>query len=112
SKYVFILPLCFFLLLIMIILLKKRKKPLQRLVFYLNTLLILLIAIDVTGLVRKSIAGKKETGSLPKEFVACAGCPKPDVYIIVADEYAGNKELKDVFNFDDSSFLNQLAGRS
>ena len=112
SKYVFMLPLCFFLLLLMIIHLKKRKKSLQRLVFYLNTLLVLLIVIDTIVLLRKSIAGKKDAGSLPKEFVACAGCPKPDVYIIVADEYAGNKELKDVFNFDDSSFLNQLAGRN
>jgi len=112
SKYIFILPLSFLLLLLIIILLKKRKKSLQQLVFYLNSLLLLLIVIDIIGLMNKSIAGKRKTHSLPKEFTSCTGCPQPDVYIIIADEYAGNKELKDVFNFDDSSFLNQLTGRN
>jgi hypothetical protein len=95
------------------VLLKKRKRPLLRLAFYLNFLFVLLIVMDAVWLVNKTIrSGKNKTIALPKEFVACTDCPKPDVYIITADEYAGNKELKDIFHFDDSTFLNQLAERS
>jgi hypothetical protein len=113
TKYVFILPASFCLLVLLIILLKKRKKPLQRFAFYLNFLFMLLIVMDTVWLISKSLAaGKKEIATIPKEFVACTGCAKPDVYIIIADEYAGNKELKDIFHFDDSLFLNQLKERS
>jgi hypothetical protein len=113
SKYVFILPLSFLLFVFIIILLRKRKQPLQRFCFYLNFLFVLLIAIDIIWLAGKVIAaGKKQNVSLSKEFVSCPDCPTPDVYIIIADEYAGNKELKDIFHFDDSSFLNQLADRN
>jgi hypothetical protein len=55
--------------------------------------------------------GKNKNDKLSKEFVACSSCPTPDVYIVIADEYAGNKELRDIFHFDDSSFLNQLSTR-
>jgi hypothetical protein len=109
TKYVFILPVSFCLVVLLIIFLKKRKKPLQRLAFYLNFLFVLLIVMDTVWLISKVINGeKKEIAALPKEFVSCTDCPKPDVYIIIADEYAGNKELKDIFHFDDSLFLNQL----
>lgn len=113
SKYTFILPLSFLLIVFIIIVLKKRKKPLLRLAFYLNFLFVLLIVMDAVWLASKTISSSKnKRATLPKEFVACTDCPKPDVYIIIADEYAGNKELKDIFHFDDSAFLNQLAERS
>jgi hypothetical protein len=112
TKYTFILPVSFLLFVLIIILLKKRKKPLLQFAFYLNFLLVLLILMDTIWLISKTIAGrKKETASLPKEFTPCPKCPKPDVYIIITDEYAGNKELKDIFHFDDSLFLNQLNER-
>jgi hypothetical protein len=112
TKYVFILPTSFCLFVLLLIFLKKRKKPLQRLAFYLNFLFVLLIVMDTIWLISKTIAGgEKDAAGLSKEFVPCPDCPKPDVYVIIADEYAGNKELKDIFHFDDSLFLNQLKER-
>ena len=112
SKYVFILPAFFLLLLFLFICLKKTNKPLQKLVFYLNLLLLLFIAIDIISLAGKINRSQKDAAIvLSKEFTACDSCPKPDFYVIICDEYAGNTELKDIFNFDNTAFLDQLGER-
>jgi hypothetical protein len=109
SRYVFLIPLFLCVLLVLIIGLKKRKGNILQLVFYLNILLTLFVVIDIAWLASKTM-NKKATG-LPKEFVSCDNCPRPDVYIVIADEYIGNSELKEAFHFDDSVFLNQLKKR-
>src|SRR5690606_17655384 len=38
-------------------------------------------------------------------------CPRPDIYVIIADEYAGDKQLRDIFGFDNSAFYNELKNR-
>jgi hypothetical protein len=112
TKYVFILPFSFCLLVLIIVQLKKRKEPLYKPVLYLNFLFSLLIAIDTIWLVSKTINDKKnEAVVLSAEFISCANCSKPDVYIIIADEYAGNTELKDVLHYDNVSFPDQLKER-
>ena len=108
TKYSFILPAAFVLFIILFIVLKKRKKPLHRLSYYLNTLLVLLLLADTAMLGFKIITRKKAVAALPEGFTNCSSCPKPDIYFILADEYAGNEELKNIFQFDDSVFLNQL----
>jgi hypothetical protein len=109
SRYVFLIPLFLCMLLVLIIGLKKRKGNIVRLAFYLNILLTLFIVIDIVWLTSKTI--HKKASGLSKEFVFCENCPRPDVYLVIADEYVGNSELKEVFHFDDSAFLNQLKKR-
>ncbi|MEI9808071.1 MAG: sulfatase-like hydrolase/transferase [Bacteroidota bacterium] len=112
TKYTFILPVVFILFVLMVIVLKNRKKPLLQVMYYLNILFLLLILIDTAWLASKFLAGrKKEETALSKEFIDCNHCSKPDVYVIITDEYAGNRELKDVFHFDNTAFLEQLAAR-
>ncbi len=112
SKYSFILPAAFVLLLLAVILIKKRKKTFTRLSFYLNTLLILLIAVDSIMLLTKIIgSSKQEQATTPDGMIPCKNCPKPDIYFIIADEYVGNTTLKDKFGFDNSGFINDLAAR-
>ncbi|HLG40760.1 MAG TPA: hypothetical protein VI461_13870, partial [Chitinophagaceae bacterium] len=111
TKYVFILPVSSGLFILVFILLKKRKKPLLRICHFLNILLALLILIDLIWLSGKIISTKNDTGTLSTEFVACNDCAKPDIYLIIADEYAGNTELKDIFHFDNMAFTSQLAQR-
>ncbi len=111
SKYVFILPFCFCVLLFTAIVLKKRKKALLQVALYLNVLFVLLIAIDLTMLGTKIANAGSKKNELGKEFEKCIGCPKPDVYLVIADEYPGNKELKDLFNFDNTAFVDQLSQR-
>jgi hypothetical protein len=109
SRYVFLIPLFLCMLLVLVIGLKKRKGNIVRLAFYLNILLTLFIVIDIVWLTSKTI--HKKASGLSKEFVFCENCPRPDVYLVIADEYVGNSELKEVFHFDDSAFLNQLKKR-
>ncbi|HEY6503004.1 MAG TPA: hypothetical protein VIZ28_03430 [Chitinophagaceae bacterium] len=112
SKYAFLLPASFCLLLLLFIFLKKTKKPLQKTASYLNLLFLLLIVIDIVLLARKMSHPKiNEAAVLSKEFTPFADSSKPDVYIIISDEYAGNTELKDIFNFDNTPFFDQLVQR-
>jgi hypothetical protein len=112
SKYIFILPASLCLLILLIILLRRRKKSLTQFAFYLNFLFLLLIAIDGVWLINKMIAGQKNKNApLSNEFTVCTNCNNPDVYIIISDEYAGNTELKEMFNFDNTLFVNELANR-
>ena len=107
-KYTFILPAVIILFVILLVVLKKVKSPLLKLTYYLNILLTVLLLVDAVLLTSKIITKKKTSYTLPAGFVACDSCPKPDIYFILADEYAGNNELKDLFQFNDSAFLNQL----
>lgn len=112
AKYSFVLPAAGLLLIIAVIIVKKRKTKLQRFTYYLNTLMLVLILIDVGMLVTKIARPAKLMTELPAGFVACDTCSKPDIYFIVADEYAGNRELKDQFSFDNIAFINELASRN
>lgn len=107
-KYIFLLPAALIFFIILFIVIKKRKKPLQRLSYYLNVVLALLLLSDAVILTGKIITKKKPSYSIPGGFVSCDSCAKPDIYFILADEYAGNTELKDLFQFNDSIFLQQL----
>lgn len=112
TKYAFLIPASFFLLLLIAILLKKTKKSLQRLASYLNILFLLLIVIDIIFLAGKiNKPQKNEAPVLASEFIACPGCSKPDVYVIICDEYAGDTELKDIFQFDNTPFFKELGVR-
>lgn len=109
TRYVFLLPFFFVLLITAVILLKRRKKPPGPVIYYLNILLAVLILLDA-GLLTGRMAGN-EKNSLPglqPEFSHCSDCSYPDVYVIITDEYAGNRELKEVFGFDNSPFLSAL----
>lgn len=110
TKYTFILPAAAILFIILLIVLKKRKSPLFKLSYYLNILLVVLLLTDSFLLIGKIINREKASYAIPEGFAGCNNCPKPDIYFILADEYAGNKELKDLFQFDDSLFIDQLAG--
>jgi hypothetical protein len=112
TKYVFILPFITVVFITIIILIKKRKAPLQKTTYFLNTLLLLLILADAGWLVTK-LTGKNNTSSLTAlpAYKSCDTCAKPDIYFIVADEYAGNTQLKEIFQFDNSAFENELRSR-
>jgi hypothetical protein len=111
TKYVFILPAAALLLLTAFIILKKRKTNFSKARLYLNVALLLLITIDIVMLTGKIVSAKKDMVALPKGFTPCDTCQKPDIYFILADEYAGNSELKDKFGFDNQAFLTALSQR-
>ncbi|MES1198010.1 MAG: hypothetical protein ABUL41_01910 [Chitinophagaceae bacterium] len=76
----------------------------------LNIFLLLLLLVDTGWLVLKITT--KNYGMHFQDDVNLkpyTGDPKPDIYLIIADEYAGNNELKDLFNFDNSNFERALS---
>lgn len=113
SQYRFILTLSFILFLAIIIWLKKRKKPLHPVVYYLNIVLTIFILIDMGRLFVKMGESDKRisTGIAAQGIIKCDTCYRPDIYLILLDQYAGSTALKDVFDFDNSGFESELTRR-
>jgi hypothetical protein len=111
GKYIILIPLLALLIVILIIYLKKTSHRLERITQFFNLLLILIVVMDLVQLFPNLL--KKQTNlSIPASmFLPCDTCIKPDIYLIVTDEYAGEKELADIFSFDNTSFYSQLKQR-
>lgn len=111
-KFSFILPVILVLLILLVIYLKKSRRTFLQTAKYLNILLLLLILIDTGTLFFKLTNSKGPAVSdLSGEFRHCDSCAKPDIYLLIADEYAGKTELQDLFSFDNSPFENELQNR-
>jgi hypothetical protein len=109
-RYRFIFPFIFFTLLVAFIWLKKAKRPLLRFISYLNVLLLILILIDTGWLLFKIPLVAKSRKFHPEQqgLIMCDSCNKPDIFLIIPDQYTGNTALKEVFHFDNSAFENEL----
>ena len=113
TRYIFILPFTFIIILAVFIYLKKTKSSLTKIFLYLNLLFLLLIAVDIAGIFLKFPERKEQkVADLDKQIIPCDTCKKPDIYLIVADEYAGKTELKDLFDYDNTDFENKLKERN
>ncbi|MCX6320014.1 MAG: sulfatase-like hydrolase/transferase [Bacteroidetes bacterium] len=111
TKYSFILPFALLFFIAAFIWIKKRKSGFSTTRYYLNVLLLLLILADTVLLTNKMMKRSGPVASLPSGFTACDTCNKPDIYFILADEYAGNTELKEQFGFDNQAFPDSLSVR-
>lgn len=112
SRYSFILPFAFVVVVVLVIYLKKTKKTFVNTTRFLNLLFLVLIAIDLVVLAPKLFENRKDDVSrIKNDFIACDTCTRPDVYLIITDEYAGKTELRDLFSFDNSAFENELRAR-
>lgn len=112
STYSFVLPASFLMLSGLFLYLKKTKRGFVRITNYLNFLFLLLLTIDLVLLGFKIVDLNKENREANGTSIKkCDACPTPDIYFIIADEYAGAEELNDVFHVDNSAFLTQLAKR-
>lgn len=109
-KYSFLISGFIILGIILFFIIRKRK-TLFTLSSYLNILFVLLILID-TGSLTIQILNKKQTYKhVGPRYTVCDSCTKPDVYIILLDEYAGAEELKDLFNYNNQPFFDSLSLR-
>ena len=109
TKYTFLLPFFFLVFTILLISIKRKTSRFNRFTKYANTLLLVLIVIDLFLLLRHGF--QKDEKPVIQNINPCNDCPKPDIYFIVADEYAGNRQLKEVLGFDNSTFENELRKR-
>jgi hypothetical protein len=108
SSYSFLILLTLVAFILFFIFLNRTNSGLKKFTSYLNLLLLVLLMVDLITLVSKSGQPRLSVATAPA-FAKCNDCPRPDIYLIIADEYAGDKELQDIFGFDNSGFENALA---
>src|SRR5205823_570986 len=88
---------------------RKSKNVTPAINGYLNLLFPVLLLSELILFISKTNQ-VEETGK-EYHYTTCRECKKPDIYLLVFDEYAGNKELKECCQFDNSAFLGSLVKR-
>lgn len=111
SSYTFILPFLLISLIILLVWLRKSTRDFNQLKVYLTLLFLILIVTDLAMLGYKSIKQDPSPVAALGNIRICKDCPKPDIYLIIADGYPGVKSLKDNFNMDNRPFLDSLRHR-
>jgi hypothetical protein len=111
TKYIFLIPFLLVTLFALLVFLKRSSKSFDKTSNYLKLLFVIFISIDSLMLVREMKKERAFIQPTTSGFYQCDSCLKPDVYFIIADEYAGKKELEDIFSFGNDSFENSLQER-
>jgi len=95
-----------FLLFFVILFLKKER---VRGSVYLNALFLVLVFFEITQLMWKGVSKKELQNELMMEVSKTDSLrPKPSVYLILLDEYAGAESLEKYYGFDNRLFIGQL----
>lgn len=109
TRHVFILPASFLLLLTIAILIKKRKSGFTGTARFCNTLLLILLLLDL-AMLSFSIADQpgQATAGPEEKWTGCDTCKKPDIYLVITDGYPGRKELTDILKYDNTRMEDSL----
>jgi hypothetical protein len=112
SRYRVLLPVLGVFIIASLIFIKRSRRKFLRTGMYLNILFLLLITLDCVQLISgaQQMRGhyiKKINLQLNPALVT----NKPDIFLLVADEYAGKQQLQDIFRFDNSAFEATLKER-
>src|SRR5438309_1501688 len=109
SKFSVILLILVAILLFFFIFLFRYRGKLFRLNYGLNVFFLCLLLVDTVWLIARVAGSRNKADSLlTKEFTICDSCTHPDIYLIVADEYGGEKELRETMGYDNSVFKKQM----
>jgi hypothetical protein len=111
SKDLFILTVLVLAWVWLFLRLKKNSGSLSRLVKFFNVLMVSWILVELfifIGFKNYLNTELKKTVTIKE----CSNCEKPDIYLLILDEYAGQKTLIDKFQFDNSEFLSYLRSRN
>lgn len=106
-RYTILMPAFIILGFIILIYLKRTKGSFIKLSLFINTLLLIYLAVDGGGIVWKMVfpsPNKLAVYSFAKNntYGTCRDCAKPDIYFLLFDEYASSLSLKQKFNYDNS----------
>lgn len=107
AKYSVLLPLIAIAAVAAAVLVKRSRFSFNRPVSFLNLLLILLCVLDLVVLATKPNRNEHRAVS-GNAIVKCDTCSKPDIYLIISDEYAGKESLQTLFNHDNTPFEDAL----
>jgi hypothetical protein len=115
-KYSVIVPLFFAFLIFGLIYLKRIRKPFSRSTLFLNLLFLIYLIVDASGIAWKTFhPGNNKLSAY--EFAAnssyrtCDSCTKPDIYLLLFDEYGSSLSLKERFQYDNSNMDSFLTDR-
>lgn len=109
SRYSVLLPLMLVIIISMAVYFRKTSKQFTRLNFFINCLLLVYLVVDAGTIVTK--VAKRPGPVVPVAqniYTICDTCAKPDVHLIIMDEYSGDRILRDYFHYNNSSFSAQL----
>ncbi|HMH33948.1 MAG TPA: sulfatase-like hydrolase/transferase [Puia sp.] len=113
SRYRFLLPLGVLSIISVFFFIKRSKRDYYRLTQYLNLLLLILIVVDIGMIFFRSAQSQPELSSkknnvISQDMPVCEDCERPDIYLLLMDEYCGTKTLKNYFNYDNGWFISFL----
>ena len=111
SRYSVLLPLLAAGALALYLYLRKKKIS-RSLVIFLNCLFFVYLLIDtgtwITAAGRRSVPAAAQTSLLSPYYKSSGGGAKPDIYLLLFDEYSASRTLRSVYGYDNSgldSFL-------
>jgi hypothetical protein len=93
----------FALLLVLLIWIKNTKQGFNKPAIFVNALFLMYLLVEATILAYGMMPGQKDTYK-SQNVSTCDTCLKPDVYLIVLDEYFGSTGLREYFGFDNYVF--------
>ncbi|MEI6948319.1 sulfatase-like hydrolase/transferase [Paraflavisolibacter sp. H34] len=114
ARYSLLVPLFLLPLLFLFFRLKKRPVTGSRFLHFLTLLLLLYIGFDTAGIIAKAVRNEPDKLSVysfarPENVSPrCTGCPRPDIYFLLFDQYTSSRALQQRFGYDNSdldSFL-------
>jgi len=98
----------------LLIFLRMWKKNFYKITFFLNLLLLIYIAVDLVTGISKSFRHDKNSLSVyhfasENDYKKCDTCKKPNIYLLLFDEYPSSLALKESYGFNNDldSFLLQ-----
>jgi hypothetical protein len=114
SRYRVLLPGIIILTILLYFITKASKKFFKSLTLYINSLLLTLILFDLLSITKQALKSsdfdKEKNNIVSPALLPCDSCNKPDIYLIVMDEYWGTNMLKKYYGYDNHSFVSFLSG--
>lgn len=104
TRFAVVVPAVVTATVMLFICLRKTVRRFNRLTSFLNVLFLLLIGVETGRLALNE--SRRAAAVVPT--TPCPSCPKPDVYLIITDGYAGAKQLREQFHFNNGAFEDSL----
>jgi hypothetical protein len=108
-RYSILLPLMLVTVVAAIFYLNRSRKTFSTLTLFINSLLLIYLLVDVGMIAFKK--PKNEALNTRPVYAACDTCAKPDIYLILLDEYTGTNELQNYFHYNNHPFEDALRQR-
>ncbi|NJO24578.1 MAG: hypothetical protein HC867_00550 [Bacteroidia bacterium] len=106
ARFSRLLPLTLLVLAVLFFLIRKSKFSFHRVSVFLSALFFIYIIADAGSLLYHIVSGKKPNLHTGNETAVnrCDTCSKPDIYLVLLDEYWGAEGLKACYGYENSAF--------